>query len=93
MKLRFQKKIITVHDIRQYLYPDISNSMNKYGYKIFFPKSLKSADKIISISQHTKNDIIKYFKIPKNKIKVIHLAANENYKPLKENEINTKKQK
>jgi glycosyltransferase involved in cell wall biosynthesis len=93
MKLRFQKKIITVHDIRQYLYPDISNSMNKYGYKIFFPKALKSTDKIITVSHHTKNDIIKHFKIPENKIKVIHLAANENYKPLNEKEIINIKQK
>jgi glycosyltransferase involved in cell wall biosynthesis len=42
---------------------------------------------IISISHHTKYDMLKHFKIPEDKIKVIHLAANECYKPLKEDEI------
>ena len=72
---------------------------NKYSIKKYFmyrallPRTIKSADKIIAISHHTKNDIIQHFKIPEDKIKVIHLAANKNYKPLQGDKINKIKQK
>ncbi|WP_421077859.1 glycosyltransferase family 1 protein [Methanothermococcus sp. Ax23] len=88
-----QKYIMSVLDLIQILFPkEIEKSVYLFQ-KIILSKSIKSADKIISISHHTKQDIIKYFKIPEDKIKVIHLAANENYKPLRENEINDIKQK
>jgi glycosyltransferase involved in cell wall biosynthesis len=87
-----QKYIISVLDLIQILFPKEIKKSVYISQKIMLSKSIKSADKIISISHHTKQDIIKHFKIPENKIKVIHLAANENYKLLKENEINKIKQ-
>lgn len=38
-------------------------------------------------------DIIRYFKIPENKIKVIYLGVDEDYKPLSETEIRKVRQK
>ncbi|AEF97057.1 glycosyltransferase family 4 protein [Methanotorris igneus] len=93
VKLKYQKKIITVHDIIPYIFPKTSIKLNYYRYKYIFPLILKTTDKIITDSYHTKKDLIKHFKIPEDKIKVIHLAANENYKPLKEEEINKIKRK
>ena len=86
-KLKNQKKIITVYDIMPFYFSNMYSYITHYRYKLLFPKTLKTSDKIITISIHTKKDLIKYFKIPENKIKVIHLAANENYKPLNEKEI------
>ena len=83
-----QKYIISVLDLIQILFPKEIKKSVYISQKIMLSKSIKSADKIISISHHTKNDIIKHFKIPEDKIKVIYEAANENYKPLKEDEIN-----
>ncbi|UXM85418.1 glycosyltransferase family 4 protein [Methanococcus aeolicus] len=88
-----QKYILSVLDIIQILFPKEIKKSVYISQKIMLSKSIQSADKIISISHHTKNDIIKHFKIPKDKIKVIHLAANENYKPLNEKEIDKIKQK
>jgi glycosyltransferase involved in cell wall biosynthesis len=88
-----QKYIISVLDLIQILFPKEIKKSVYVSQKIMLSKSIKSADKIISISHHTKQDIIKHFKIPEDKIKVIHLAANENYELLKEDEINTIKQR
>lgn len=93
VKLKNQKKIITVHDTIPFYFPNMFDFMTRYRYKILFSRTLKNSDKIIADSYNTKQDLIKHFKIPEKKIKVIHLAANENYKPLKENEINNIKQK
>jgi glycosyltransferase involved in cell wall biosynthesis len=93
-KLKYSKYMITVLDIMPIVIPPNKYSIKKYiMYRTLLPRTLKSADKIITISHHTKQDLTKYLKVPEDKIKVIHLAANENYKPLNENEINTIKQK
>jgi glycosyltransferase involved in cell wall biosynthesis len=39
-------------------------------------KSIDLASKIIAISQHTKNDLIEYYKIPESKVEVIYLASS-----------------
>ncbi|WP_292460183.1 glycosyltransferase family 1 protein [Methanothermococcus sp.] len=88
LSLKKPKKILTVYDITPLLYPKTHKKSKVLMHRYYFPLVLKKSDKIISISHHTKQDLIKHFKISEDKIKVIHLAANENYKPLKENEIN-----
>ncbi|ABR55980.1 MAG: hypothetical protein PWP15_87 [Methanothermococcus sp.] len=92
-KLKNQLKIITVYDVIPLQFPETYAKITVFRYKLLFSKTLNTSNKIISISHHTKQDLIKHFKISEDKIKVIHLAANENYKPLKENEINNIKQK
>ncbi|XRP97070.1 glycosyltransferase family 4 protein [Methanocaldococcus sp. 16A] len=91
--LKKPKRILTVYDLTPLLYSKTHKKSKVLMHKYYFPLVLKVTDKIIAISHHTKNDIIKHFKIPEDKIRVIHLAANENYRPLKENEINKIKQK
>ncbi|MBW9221790.1 glycosyltransferase family 4 protein [Methanothermococcus sp. SCGC AD-155-C09] len=88
-----QKKVITVHDIMAFRFPDISDIITRYRYKFLLPKTLRTADKIISDSYSTKKDIIKYFKIPEDNVKVIHLGVDEDYKPLSKEEINNIKRK
>lgn len=81
-KLKNHKTIITVHDIRQVLFPEISTGINKYGYKLFFKKALTNSDKIITVSENTKLDIICKYNVPKNKISVIPLAASHDFQKL-----------
>ena len=64
--------------------------------KIYWQKwkySCKVADRILAVSEHTKKDIISYFKVPKHKISVVPPICNidffqENYlKKLEEQDI------
>jgi len=90
-KLIFPKKIITVHDIRQRVFPEF-NIETLLSY-LFLQSSLKSADKIIAVSNSTKNDLINYFHVPANKIQVIYEAADQKFRQLNHDEINFVKQK
>ena len=62
--------IVTFHDLSQY------RVENKYGFlrmlyiKKVIPFFLKPVDKIIAVSQNTKNDIVKYFEVDEKKIVV-----------------------
>jgi glycosyltransferase involved in cell wall biosynthesis len=75
------KKVLTIHDIIPIL---LHNNLPSV-YKLWKP-TLKliqnKTDCIITDSENTKLDCINYLKIPKEKIKVIYLAANENFKVL-----------
>jgi glycosyltransferase involved in cell wall biosynthesis len=72
------KKIATIHDLAVHL-PEFSeyNFSSEYfknkRMKLFKEFSEK-ADAIISVSENTKKDFLKFFNYPENKIHVIHLA-------------------
>jgi glycosyltransferase involved in cell wall biosynthesis len=77
-----KKNIATVFDLTPIIFPKEHNRKRELITRYILPLYLRNTNKIITISQNTKIDIIKYFKIPEEKIKVIHLAANENYVPI-----------
>jgi len=86
-KLKKQRYIITVHDLLPIVFPRVRPLKVVLVYKFLIPRALKTADAIIAVSYNTKRDIIKYFKIPEEKIRVIYNGVNENYKPLSEKEV------
>lgn len=87
------KKIITVHDIAYYFFPRKSGLKIIIGHKVLFNKTLKTADKIIAISNSTKDDLMTYFKVPEDKIAVISHGVGEKFKQLDEEGISKSTQK
>jgi len=66
--------IITVYDSIHEKYPEIINSIDKtLEYKKIV---LSKAGLILAISNSTKNDLIKIYNIPSEKIEVVYLAAS-----------------
>jgi glycosyltransferase involved in cell wall biosynthesis len=75
------KKIITVHDIIPLLFRN--NLPSEYKYWGPTLRLIKNrTDCIITDSENTKKDCIKYLNIPEEKIEVIYLAADKRYKYL-----------
>ena len=76
------KKVVTIHDLIPYIMPETVGR----GYLLKFlrevPRIIQLSDGILTVSQWSKKDILKFFPIDPNKIIVTPLAANENYKPL-----------
>ena len=88
-----QKYIITVHDLTPFITPKESKFGRPLIYKLLFPRTLKTADKIITVSNSTKKDLINHFDIPEKKIRVIFEAADEKFKPLNNEKISETEQK
>jgi glycosyltransferase involved in cell wall biosynthesis len=93
VKLKHQKKIITVHDIIAYLFPESVTLITRLRYKLLLSRTLKTTDKIIAVSNSTKKDLMNYFNIPAEKISVVLEAADEKFKPLNPEEVSDVKQK
>lgn len=79
---RAGKKILTVHDISFFLFPEYHPLKRRLLFKALFPRSLEQADHIITDSHNTKNDLVRYFQVPASKITAIHLGADPSFAPV-----------
>ena len=69
--------VVTVHDLTIYKFPQLFPPGQFLNVKIIIPNALKTAKKIIAVSQSIKQDLEKIFKIPENKIEVIYNGINK----------------
>ncbi|MCX6763742.1 MAG: glycosyltransferase family 1 protein [Candidatus Moranbacteria bacterium] len=73
-------KLIThIHDVSFNAYPEKIKFLDLFFLKTLIPRSLKKADKIIAVSEFTKNEIVKYYQIPEEKIEVVYNAVGDNF--------------
>src|SRR4030042_3395242 len=78
----FKKSIITIHDLAIYKNPEWFPDHQFFTKRILIPWSVAKAKKIIAVSQNTKDDLIKLFRVKKDKVEVIHEGV-EDYNNLK----------
>ena len=88
------KVITTIHDLTYILYPNTMDTSNRKRLEKDMKSTVKRADYIITISESSKRDIIKYLDVEENKIQVIYPGVDEIYgKVLNNDEITTVKKK
>ncbi len=75
------KKVTTVHDMISYLFPSSMHPKIISNQKRRMALVKKESDAIIADSKTTKDDVVKFLEIPEEKVKVIPLAASEDFKP------------
>jgi glycosyltransferase involved in cell wall biosynthesis len=68
-------QIVTVYDLIPLKYPEL-NPKWQYYYRYILPIILNKSHKIISISEHTKKDLIANYQLNPEKIKVVHLGCD-----------------
>lgn len=79
VNLKGIKKIAVVHDVIPKVYPNYYPFFYKVYLTLFLKSSLNKSDKIITVSEFSKNDIIKHYGIAGNKIDVVYNTASENF--------------
>jgi glycosyltransferase involved in cell wall biosynthesis len=82
------KNIVTIHDLA-YFMPE-SNAYLPHDaiyMKSMIKNSCKRADVIIADSRNTKKDIVRFTGTDADKIKVVHLGVNGNFKVIKEKKL------
>lgn len=87
------KKVTTVFDLVVYKYPEISHPKIIETQKRALEWAKKECTSFIAISKATKQDMVEILSIPEEKIKVIYLAAGNdftNYQLGREQEIKKK---
>ncbi|MCD6331927.1 MAG: glycosyltransferase family 4 protein [Bacteroidales bacterium] len=88
LSLRIPVRSITViHDINFAHRPKDLPWWPRIYYNFFFPRFAGKAEKILTVSEYSKQDIHKTYHIPESRIRVVYNGAHEKYRPLPEEEI------
>lgn len=75
------KIISVVHDVIFKVYNEYYPFFYRQYLSLFLPLSLKKSDKVVTVSELSKNDIIKYYGVPSEKIEVVYNTASNNFRP------------
>jgi len=73
------KSVVSMHDLIFVRYPELYKPIDRKLYHYKYKHSAQIADQIIAISEQTKNDLIEFFNIDKNKIEVVYQGCNPQY--------------
>ncbi len=77
------KSVVTIHDLIFKTLPDTYPFIDRQIYNKKFKSSCRKADRIIAISESTKQDIVKFYGINPKKIDVVYQSCNPLfYEPL-----------
>lgn len=77
------KKVVSVMDLVPLVYPKTHNFITWVHHRIGLPIILNNVDQIIAISENTKKDILRFFNVSADKIKVIYIDHFDYYRPVK----------
>lgn len=70
------------HDLNFEHYPEHIPYLSRLHYRYYFPRYARKAKRIATVSQFSKEDIVKQYGVDPGKIDVVYDGANEDYQPL-----------
>ncbi|MGE3269554.1 MAG: glycosyltransferase family 4 protein [Chloroflexota bacterium] len=75
------KTVVTVYDLSFLRFPEVFNRSNRLYLSTFTPPSLRRADRVITISESARQDVIDLCGVPPERVTPILLAADEQFQP------------
>lgn len=79
---RTTRSVVTIHDLIFVRHPEWYKPIDRMIYRKKFSFSSRVADRIVTVSQQTKNDLVQFFGIDGGKIEVIYQGCNDAFKVL-----------
>ena len=58
------------------LFPETHGRLHVWHHRLALPAILRAADRIITISEASRRDIVRCYRVPEEKISVTYLAAS-----------------
>jgi glycosyltransferase involved in cell wall biosynthesis len=73
-------RVVTIHDAFTYIYPEKHNWLDNWRYRYYFPHTARKADAVITASNCSRQDIIRYLKLDPDKVFVIPEGVGADFK-------------
>lgn len=74
------KSVVTIHDLIFLRFPEYYKFIDRKLYEWKSKSACKRADRIIAISEKTKQDIVEFYGIKQDKIEVIYQSCDDSFK-------------
>jgi glycosyltransferase involved in cell wall biosynthesis len=78
--------LAVMHDIAYEHYPETVPKLVGRYYRYFFPRFAAKAKLIATVSSYSKQDIVSYYKVPENKVRVVYNGCDESFREISEEE-------
>ncbi|MCS6772600.1 MAG: glycosyltransferase family 1 protein [Anaerolineae bacterium] len=75
------RTVLTLHDLIFKAFPRYHLPRNYLFLQLAMPLFLRRADAIICVSEHTKRDAVKHYRVPEEKIRVIYEGVEPHFSP------------
>ncbi len=89
LKPKNTKFVLTIHDMHRLIYPKQFPSGIKGALKYLINKLLiwKNVDQIITISETSKKDIVRFLRVDPNIVNVVYLGPKDAHHPIKDKKL------
>lgn len=74
------------HDLSFEHFPEDVKKLEAWHYRRYFPRFARKAAQIITVSEYSRQDILKLYKVPEEKVTVAHNGCSGNFFPVGEKE-------
>ncbi|MBT6053518.1 MAG: glycosyltransferase family 4 protein [Candidatus Scalindua sp.] len=81
------KVIMTIHDMIHVLFPEESSVFHKIYYKMIVERAAANASKVLTVSENSKRDIVKYLNVSPEKIVVTYNAVEKKFRQSNEDKV------
>ncbi len=76
--------IVVVHDLTFRVHPEWFSADRRFLFDGIFWREVRRAERIITVSEHSKKDIVEYLGVEPGKVVVIQEAADQRFKPVED---------
>jgi glycosyltransferase involved in cell wall biosynthesis len=73
--------VVTVHDLAVLRHPEVFNRWTRMYSRVFVPRVVRAAARIIAVSEFTKRELVEVLRVPAEKIRVIPNAVGPPFVP------------
>ena len=81
------RRVVTIHDVIPYIYPETSSRLDRMIYRFWLPLVMSRLDSIITVSEQSKSDLVRYLPVKRENITVIPEAASPMFQPISQAQI------
>lgn len=85
--------VVTVHDVSFVRYPQTFRRFNRIYLTLFTRFSVNRAARVIAVSQYTKDELIRLWGIPEEKISVVANGLDSAFQPAQSTEVESYRQR
>jgi glycosyltransferase involved in cell wall biosynthesis len=81
------RRVVTLHDMIPFVYPETHARLTNILFQHYIPRSIAHIDAIVTVSDASRRDILRYYDVPEHKVVVIHNGVSPTFSPRSQSEM------
>jgi glycosyltransferase involved in cell wall biosynthesis len=79
-------RVLTLHDMVPFVYPETHARLTNVLFRRYIPRSLRFVDRIITDSDSSRRDIVRFLRFPKERVAAIPIGVASRFTPVGEDD-------